>query len=111
MKRDELSDEKKKEYDAICDKIMREIESQNPDQYRHSGQFDGKGTQIYRDTFEKHRSELEALFNWQALTNRRCFFGKYDAPLHRSTDERRHAVLQLTQQTDREWMTKCMIMG
>ena len=27
---------------------------------------------------------------------------KYDAPLHRSTDERRHAVLQLTQQTDRE---------
>ena len=54
---------RKKKYDAICGKIMREIESQNPNQYNRSGQLDGIATQIYRDTFEKYRPELEALFS------------------------------------------------
>lgn len=63
MTREELSDDKKRIYDEICDKIMREIEEQNPDQYHNPGQLDGKATQIYRETFEKYRPELEALFS------------------------------------------------
>ena len=63
MTREGLSEEKKAEYDKICDKIMAEIEIQNPDQYHRPGQLDGRATQIYRETFEKYRPELEKLFD------------------------------------------------
>ena len=62
MTRNDLSEEKKKQYDAIVDKIMQEIEAQNPEQYHVPNQLDGKATAIYRETFNKYRPELEKLF-------------------------------------------------
>lgn len=62
MKRSELSEEKQKEYDLIVEKIMQEIEQQNPDQYHKPGLLDGKATRIYQDTFKKYLPELRKLF-------------------------------------------------
>ena len=62
MKRSELSEEKQKEYDLIVEKIMKEIEQQNPDQYHEEGLLDGKATAIYRETYKKYLPELRKLF-------------------------------------------------
>lgn len=62
MKREELSEDKKKEYDLITKKIMLEIEEQKPDQYHKEGQLDGKATEIYQRTFNKYLPELLKLF-------------------------------------------------
>ena len=61
MTRAELSDDKKKQYDAIVERMMREIEEQNPEQYSKKNQLDGKATDIYISVTEKYLPELEKL--------------------------------------------------
>ena len=62
MRRSELSEEKQKEYDLIIEKIMHEIEQQNPDQYHQKGLLDGKATSIYQEAYKKYLPELRKLF-------------------------------------------------
>lgn len=47
MKKEDLSKDQRRRYDEIVERMLREIEEQNPDQYHKPGMLDGKATRIY----------------------------------------------------------------
>lgn len=62
MTREELSEEKKAEYDAITSKMMREIENELeklPPQPKN--QLDGPGDKVYRDVSNKYLPEIRRI--------------------------------------------------
>lgn len=62
MTREELSEEKKAEYDAITLKMMREIEKELeklPSQPKN--QLDGPGDKVYRDVSNKYLPEIRRI--------------------------------------------------
>ena len=62
MLREELSEEKRKEYDALTAKMMREIEEELaklPE--RKKGQLDGPGDKVYRDISNKYLPEIRRI--------------------------------------------------
>lgn len=62
MTREELSEEKKAEYDAITSKMMREIEKELeklPPQPKN--QLDGPGDKVYRDVSNKYLPEIRRI--------------------------------------------------
>lgn len=61
MKREELSEEKRRKYDEVVDKIMQEIAEKNPDRYHSEGQLDGEGSKIYMEVTRKYIDQLNAI--------------------------------------------------
>lgn len=62
MTREELSEEKKAEYDAITSKMMQEIEKELeklPPQPKN--QLDGPGDKVYRDVSNKYLPEIRRI--------------------------------------------------
>ncbi len=60
--REELSEEKQKEYDALTANMMREIEEELaklPE--RRKGQLDGPGDKVYRDISNKYLPEIRRI--------------------------------------------------
>lgn len=62
MLREELSEEKRKEYDVLTAKMMGEIEKEFaklPE--RRTGQPDGPGDKVYRDISNKYLPEIRRI--------------------------------------------------
>lgn len=59
--REDLPEDKKKEYDLIVEKMMKEIEERNPDQYVRPNQFDGMATKIYIEVSNKYVPQLDKI--------------------------------------------------
>ncbi|MCR5236453.1 MAG: hypothetical protein K6E34_04525 [Lachnospiraceae bacterium] len=63
MTKEELSPEKRREFDAIVDTMMAEIEEQSKEVEHKTGQLDGPGTQVYIRITRKYQPKLVAILN------------------------------------------------
>ena len=62
MLREELSEEKRKEYDALTANMMREIEEELAKlPGRRKGQLDGSEDKVYRDISNKYLPEIRRI--------------------------------------------------
>ncbi len=62
MLREELSEEKRKEYDALTANMMREIEEELAKlPRRRKGQLDGSEDKVYRDISNKYLPEIRRI--------------------------------------------------
>ena len=62
MKKEDLSKDQRRRYDEIVERMLREIEEQNPDQYHKLGMLDGKATRIYIEAEKKYLPMLDEIF-------------------------------------------------
>ncbi len=61
MLREELSEEKRKEYDALTAEMMGEIEEELAKLPRRKGQLDGPEDKVYRDISNKYLPEIRRI--------------------------------------------------
>ncbi len=61
MTRNDLSEEKKKEYDRISDAMMFEIRKIEEEIPHKKGQLDGAQTRAYRQITKKYKPMLDAI--------------------------------------------------
>lgn len=62
MLREELSEEKRKEYDALAEKMMREMEEELAKlPQRRKGQLDRPRGKVYRDISNKYLPEIRRI--------------------------------------------------
>lgn len=62
MRKEDLGEDQRRRYDEIVERMLKEIEDQNPDQYHERGMLDGKATRIYIEAEKKYLPMLDEIF-------------------------------------------------